>query len=254
MGRDFHRRHLAAFPLAVDDFTKRCLAGRAKRNLGYEVFFPPNVSIGDSVDQALIFYPGMLVDHLAYAAVLGRLSDQGILVLLVSAEPSRMVNQVATLKHLQRLRHEIGTLMGITVKEWILGGHALGGMTAAGLMQQHNFPSDISRLVQWAMPGEPCNFGKCERVRAVLRISATKDGIVKPFEISDAHIRSKFPPTCDLQIERIIGGNHVGFGHYGPQLFPGKDGERQGISLDQQQNKVVQWTARFIKTANKNSD
>ncbi|KAG7349653.1 alpha/beta fold family hydrolase [Nitzschia inconspicua] len=254
MGRDFQRRRLAAFSPAVDDFTQRCLAGRSKRNLGYEVFFPPNVSIGDTVDHVIVFYPGMLVDHLAYAAVLGKLSDQGILVLLVSAEPTRMANQVATLDHLKRLRHEITTLMGITAKEWIIGGHCLGGMAAAGLMQQRKFPTDISRLVQWAVPGEPCNLRKSNSVQAALRISASKDEIVKPLEINDAHIRSKFPPTCILQIERIVGGNHAGFGHYGPQNFPWKDGERQGINLEQQQTKVVQWTARFIKSLKSKDD
>lgn len=246
----FSTHRLAAFPLSVEDYNQRCREGRAKRNLGYEVFFPPGVSIGDSVPHAMVFYPGMLIDHMAYATILGKLSDCGILVLLVNAEPSRLSNEVATLDHLKRLRHEICTLMGITVDEWVLGGHSLGGMAAARLIQKRTCPTDITRLVQWAIPGEPCHLRK-SRVTSVLRISASQDGVVQPFEISNAHIRSKFPATCDVQLERIIGGNHAGFGHYGPQNFPTKDKERQGITLEEQQTKVVQWTARFINGGDK---
>ncbi|KAL3924747.1 MAG: hypothetical protein SGILL_000857 [Bacillariaceae sp.] len=254
MGHAFSKHRLEAFPSALDDYTNRCLAGRAKRNLGYEVFFPPTVSIGDSVENALVFYPGMLIDHLAYSTVLGNLSDQGILVLLVNAGPSRMCNEVASVEHLKRLQHEISTLMGITVKEWTIGGHSLGGMVAANLTQQRGFPSDITQLVQWAIPGEPCNLFKSKHVlKSVLRISASKDEIVKPFQLGDTHIRDKFPPNCDVQLEMIVGGNHAGFGHYGPQIFPGKDGER-GIVLEQQQVKVVQWTSQFIQSRDKKKD
>jgi hypothetical protein len=249
--RALQTHRMEASASAKEDYTRRCLGGRAKRNLGYEVFFPPDVSIGDSVDHALVFYPGMLVDHLSYSTILGQLSDKGTLVLLVDASPSRMSNEVATLKHLQRLRHEITTLMGISVNEWVIGGHSLGGMAAAGLMQQRGFPSDITRLVQWAMPGEPCNLAKCKHeVKSVLRISASRDEIVKPLELGDAHIRDKFPSGCDVQLEMIVGGNHAGFGHYGPQRIPGKDGERT-ISLELQQAKVIQWTWRFMQQGDK---
>ena len=66
-------KRLKAFPSAVNEFTDRVNTGRAKRNLGYEVFFPSNVSIGDSIDKAFIFYPEILVDHMAYSKVLGSL-------------------------------------------------------------------------------------------------------------------------------------------------------------------------------------
>ena len=247
MGHAFCTQRLSASLTAVDDFTKRCHEGRAKRNLGYDVFFPPSVSIGDNVDHALIFYPGMLIDHMAYATILGKLSDTGILVLSINAEPCRMANEVASVKHLKRLQHEISTLMGISVKEWILGGHSLGAMVATSLMNQQDLPAGISRVVQWAVPGEASDLSLCRRLKAILRITASRDGVVKPFEMGDAHVRNKFPGDCNVQLERIIGGNHTGFGDYGPQVFPIKDEERQGITLEQQQTKAVQWTARFIK-------
>mmetsp|Transcript_25157 Transcript_25157/g.41253 ORF Transcript_25157/g.41253 Transcript_25157/m.41253 type:complete len:275 (+) Transcript_25157:297-1121(+) len=243
----YHCSHrLEAFKSSVNDYTKRCHEGRAKRNLGYEVLFPPNVSIGDTVDKALIFYPGLLVDHMAYAKILGDLSDHGILVLLVNAEPSRLASEVATVDHLQRLRHEISTLMGITVKEWVVGGHSLGGMAAAALFSQRNFPSDVSRLVQWAIPGESSDLTKSSSLKSVLRISGSRDGVAKPLDLGGAHTRSKFPPKSEILFETIVGGNHAGFGHYGPQNFPVRDCDREGITLDQQQEKVVKVTAHYL--------
>jgi hypothetical protein len=54
-----------------------------------------------------------------------------------------------------------------------------------------------------------------------------------------------------LEIEMIIGGNHSGFPHYGPQLIP-MDWERWGISLGEQQAKVVNLTANFFLESNGN--
>jgi len=236
---------------------------RAKRNKGYEVFFPPNVSIGDSVDKALIFYPGLLVDHMAYATILGKLSDRGILVLLVNAEPSRCCSEIATVDHLKRLRHEITVLMNISVKEWVLGGHSLGGITASALFTKTSssssspFPTDITRLVQWAIPGEAVNFRRKNNnstinLKSVLRIYGTCDGVVVPLDKGVIHAQTnKFPEDCNFEIEMIVGGNHSGFAHYGPQLFPMADWERKGITLDEQQAKVIKWTADFILENNK---
>ena len=268
-GYAFHTKRLPAFPSAVEDYTKRIKRMRAKRNKGYEVFFPPNVTIGDSVDKALIFYPGLLVDHMAYATILGKLSDcdqQGssILVLLVNAEPSRCSSEIApTVDHLNRLKHEITTLMNISVKEWILGGHSLGGMTASALFTKTGFPKDITRLVQWAIPGEAVNLRRKNKninndndgiisLKSVLRIYCTCDGVVVPLDKGVIHAQTnKFPEDCNFEIEMIVGGNHSGFAHYGPQLFPMPDWERKGITLDEQQAKVVKWTADFILENNK---
>ena len=56
----------------------------------YVVLFPPKVSIGDTVARAMLFYPGFLVDPVAYVPLLGGLSDRGILVVVVNTEPLRM--------------------------------------------------------------------------------------------------------------------------------------------------------------------
>lgn len=45
----------------------------------------------------------------------------------------------------------------------------------------------------------------------------------------------------------IAGGNHAGFGFYGPQKFPRADGERT-ISLAEQQLQVARTTADWLRT------
>ena len=263
----FSTQRLPAFPSAVEDYTKRCKKSRAKRNKGYEVFFPPGVGIGDSVEKALIFYPGVLVDHMAYATILGKISDKGILVLLASAEPSRYCIEIATADHIQRLRHEITVLMNISVGEWIVGGHSLGAIAAAAFFEKNassRFPNDIKRVVQWAAPntgvlkrhndGRPtADATRAIRLESILGVYGTRDVICpKPGNHSAMTKRSPDKEgSFHSEIEIIVGGNHSGFAHYGPQFFPQADLERKGITLDQQQAKVVKWTADFILKSNK---
>ena len=45
----------------------------------------------------------------------------------------------------------------------------------------------------------------------------------------------------------IAGGNHAGFGFYGPQKVPRADGERT-ISLAEQQLQVARVTADWLRT------
>uniref|UniRef100_A0A7S4AXF6 Arf-GAP domain-containing protein n=1 Tax=Pseudo-nitzschia australis TaxID=44445 RepID=A0A7S4AXF6_9STRA len=252
----FSTQRLPPFPSAVEDYTKRCKKSRAKRNKGYEVFFPPGVGIGDSVEKALIFYPGVLVDHMAYATILGKVSDKGILVLLASAEPSRSSIEIATADHIQRLRQEITVLMNISVGEWIVGGHSLGALAAAAFFEKNassRFPNDIKRLVQWAGPDTGVLQRHNNGLESILQIYGTRDEICpKPGNHYAVTIRSPVKEdNFHSEIEIIVGGNHSGFAHYGPQFFPQADLERRGITLDQQQAKVVKWTADFILKSNK---
>lgn len=259
----FRTQRLPAHNAAVEDYTERCKSMRAKRNKGYEVFLPPNVSIGDCVDKAFVFYPDMLVDHMAYAMILGQLSDSGILILLVNAEPSRCCIEISTVDHLKRLVYEITTLMNISVKEWVLGGHSLGGLAAASVFTKYphsEFPNKVTRLVQWAIPEEASKLKRTTedrsltiRLKSALRINATQDGMVASFysRIQDAPKNNNSPEDgFNFESGMIVGEKHSGFAHYAPQLFP-MDFGRSGISLNEQQAKVVKLTADFILESNK---
>jgi hypothetical protein len=184
---------------------------------------------------------------MAYAMILGKLSDMGILVLLVNAEPNRVCSEIASIGHIKRLRFEISTLMDITVKEWILGGHSLGGKISSSLFMKDDGVDDIhiTRLVQWATP-DSLNLRRNGKVlKSVLRVNGSCDGIIVPSDKGIIYSKSKLPKDCTLKVITIQSGNHSGFAHYGPQFFPSADWQR-GISLDEQQTQIVQITADYI--------
>jgi pimeloyl-ACP methyl ester carboxylesterase len=242
----WRNKRLNAFPSAVNRFTERVHKGRAKRNPGYDIFFPPNVSIGDSVDKALLFYPGILVDHTSYAKIVGELSDAGVLVILINAEPLRVASQYvgADAKHAKKIQREIETLLGLRVGEWTIGGHSLGSASASFLALE--LPK-ISRLVLWG--SRWCTNLK-ESDLSVLVINASNDEVVNQMVRGNEGFLSKLPPVDGSGKGKtkqyiIEGGNHAGFAHYGPQLWPVKDGERT-ITLEEQQNKIVKWTVDFL--------
>ena len=110
---------------------------------------------------------------------------------------------------------------------------------------------DVHRLVLWA-----CPFGcatewlekkssnddpKLATSQQVLILHGDHDQIVKD---------DRYALWCStpdkISLVQIKGGNHAGFGHYGPQNFPYADGERQ-ISLDEQQAFVVTHTVKFLQ-------
>lgn len=242
----FQNKRLTAFKSAVNEFTERVHKGRAKRNLGYDIFFPPNVSIGDSVGKALIFYPGLLVDHMSYAIILGQLSDAGFLVILNNVEPLRVASKHtgSDFKNVKKIQGEIETLLGISVGEWVLGGHSLGGYAASYLALE--FPG-ISKLVLW---GSWFGTHLKESNLSVLLINASNDGVIKKIAPDNDTFLSNLRPTDGSdkgQTKECIieGGNHAGFGHYGPQDWPVKDGDRT-VTLDYQQKKIVEFTAAFL--------
>jgi pimeloyl-ACP methyl ester carboxylesterase len=67
--------------------------------------------------RALLFLPGALVPHAAYAEVAARLSDAGLVVVVVSAEPTRLVHQ-----HLGADVQSIRRIM-TRVQSWLLLNH-----------------------------------------------------------------------------------------------------------------------------------
>ena len=54
---------------------------------------------------------------------------------------------------------------------------------------------------------------------------------------------SKCPP--DTLVTVIEGGNHAGFGHYGPQKFPKSDGKRS-IALEEQHSRTIALLRDFV--------
>ena len=205
-----------AFPEAV------AVAQAAERTGGWFVFVPEQEPIA-----GLVFYPGGLVDAQAYAPLMRRLADGGVLTVLVPMPLELAVFGIG------RAREVIGAFP--EVGPWVVAGHSLGGAMAsefvggnpdlvAGLALLASYPAESSDL-----SGLP--------IRAVSTYG-TENGITQPegFEASLARL----PPGTELVV--IDGGNHAGFAHYGPQAG---DGEAR-IDREEQQRQTAETLLAFV--------
>lgn len=136
------RHRQRAFPEAKRMLQERVQRGLAVRTRNYDLYIPPpgkqkkeNSSTSESSNKALIFLPGALVDHTAYAAIAIQLAERhGILVAVVSLEPTRLAKSISgvTTSKLVKLSKEIERrVSGMAVTssgetyEWSLSGHSL---------------------------------------------------------------------------------------------------------------------------------
>eukprot|EP00554_Chaetoceros_debilis_P010938 CAMPEP_0194108532 /NCGR_PEP_ID=MMETSP0150-20130528/8202_1 /TAXON_ID=122233 /ORGANISM="Chaetoceros debilis, Strain MM31A-1" /LENGTH=463 /DNA_ID=CAMNT_0038797251 /DNA_START=283 /DNA_END=1674 /DNA_ORIENTATION=+ len=264
-----------AFNSAAKSFHDRVQIGRAKRNPLYDLYFPPNTSVGvgSHVDKAAIFYPDILVDKTAYATVMGKLSDAGILVIVVNADPLRMPPRTiigkADVSAVVKIGFEITNMLGIQVNEWITMGHGDGAATALAVTQAaalEKSSSRSSRCVLWA----PTLFRNISKVSkstssemSIMTICASNDPICEGLHHLAHKLHVSVPPSqiidedrghrnqnhneknLQTHIHNIIGGNHSGFAHYGLAVFPRKDGQRT-ITLDDQQKECLEKSLDFI--------
>jgi Alpha/beta hydrolase family len=147
----------------------------------------------------LIFIPGSRIDPRAYAALLRPLAAAGYFVAVLKAPfgvASTVPNQPQEVLDVHP-----------NIKYWAVGGHSLGGATAAAFADSHQ---PVMALVLYAAyPTERI-------VRTdlkVLSISGSSDGLATPARIEAA--KPDLPlSTLYLVIE---GGVHSTFGDYGEQ-------------------------------------
>ena len=165
---------------------------------GAAVFMPEDVCGG------LIFYPGGLVDHRAYAPLMEALRERGILCLLAEMPLDLAVLDVDAADGLAALYPEVET--------WIIGGHSLGGAMAASYAAKHAEAFD-ALLLLGAYSAEDLSATDLR----VLSIYGTEDGVLnrEAYQNSLAYYPAGFT-------ERILdGGCHAYFGDYGAQKGDG---------------------------------
>jgi hypothetical protein len=175
----------------------------------------------------LILYPGGRVDPQAYAPHAQAIAANGFSVIVVP-----MPLNFAFLG-VNRATQVIEAFPGI--KHWAVGGHSLGGAMAAEFVKDH--PQEIDGLALWASyPAENTDLSALE-IQA-MSIYATNDGLATAEEVLSA--RPRLP--AGTRFVEIPGGNHAGFGWYGPQ---GGDGELEITKLTQQ-SQIVESMVFFL--------
>lgn len=194
------------------------------QKIGSWLVFTPT---GIKPDTGLILYPGGRVDPRAYAPHARAIAEAGFMVVVVP-----MPLNFAFLG-IDRATEVIDTFQKIDT--WVIGGHSLGGAMAVEFAVAN--PSRVDGLVLWASyPAETTDLSDSDL--AVLSIYASNDGLATPQDIESSRARL---PQDTVWVE-INGGNHAGFGWYGPQ---NGDGALE-INKTEQQAQVVSATVEFL--------
>ncbi|SDH50284.1 Alpha/beta hydrolase family protein [Microbacterium pygmaeum] len=152
-------------------------------------------------DTGLVFIPGAKVDPLAYAATLAGVVDDGVTVVITKPTLNLAFFDLRPLSAFTDL------VPGIDA--WSVGGHSLGGVKACQLAE------DADGLVLF---GSYCANDLSGTELPALSISGSQDGLSTPQKIDDA----KHLLPADAEFVVIEGGNHAGFGAYGPQAGDGE--------------------------------
>lgn len=194
-----------AFPEAA------ALADQARSEQGWYIFEPEGAPTA-----GFIFYPGGLVDPAAYAPLMQRLSDGGILAIIVPMPLDLAVFGVGNADDVVARNPHIDT--------WIIGGHSLGGAMACEYIKDGT--SEIDGLALLASyPADSTDLS--DLPIAAISIYGSEDGVAG--DVFDQSLQ-RLPDGTSLK--EIQGGNHAQFGNYGPQEGDGA----ASVSRDEQQD------------------
>ncbi len=148
-----------------------------------------------------IFYPGGRVPAEAYAPVARQIAEQGYLVVIVYPPLNLAILKsdmaLPVMEHFSAIEH------------WVVGGHSLGGSTAAIFAGNH---LDVVDGIVF-MASYPTRNTLLDSDLAITSIYGTNDGLARVEDIDES--REKLP--ADTRFVAIEGGNHAQFGYYGTQ-------------------------------------
>ena len=175
---------------------------------------------------ALVFYPGGLVDELAYAPLLRRLAEAGV--------PSVLVAKPANLSVLAPRKGDRALDAFPDLGPWIAAGHSLGGaMAATWADQRRDELAGLVLLAAYPAAGRDLS----DAPFPVLSITASEDEVLDADKFEDR--RALLPAnTTFVDIE---GGNHAGFGSYGEQRGDGEAAITAEAQWDAVVDTVVAW-------------
>ena len=168
-----------------------------------------------------VFYPGGKVQYNAYEPLLAKIAEKGIACFLVKMPFNLAVFNINGAEEVLNQFPEI--------ENWFIGGHSLGGSMAASFLGKNQF--DIKGLILLASYST-VDFSEVDI--KLLSIFGSEDGVLNLEKYTEN--KSHFSKNAKEVV--IEGGNHAGFGFYGPQK---KDGKASISSINQ-----IEQTARLI--------
>jgi len=181
----------------------------------------------EDVQTGLIFYPGGLVEPTAYAPILHKIAEEGILVIIVPMPLNLAIFNTSAANSVINSYPEIST--------WILTGHSLGG-AAAAIFAENN-PTKIDSIAFWdSYP--PNSADLSDNSISVISIYGTTNNFPNTENFDD---QKSLLPEGSLFVP-IEGANHAQFGDYGPQ----KGDVVATMSLAEQHERVAEIMLDFI--------
>lgn len=203
---------------------------------GYWRFQPQHPS-----RAGLLFFPGALVDPVAYAPILHAVAGRGYSVVLIQV-PRRGAfggaeDPEVTTRYVRALR-ETASAGGATM--WVAGGHSLGGVITARVARAA--PPEIVGILLIGT-SHPRDFSLAHLRLPVTQIYGTRDTVADVEKVVAA--RRNLPGS--VETVQIDGGNHSQFGSYGfqPGDWPAT------ISRDEQQRRTVEAIVGALERAAK---
>lgn len=154
---------------------------------------------GAGTEDAVVFYPGAKVEATAYAPLLYQLAEQGVDCFLV-----KMPANLAFFG-----KNRASDLMeAYAYENWYLAGHSLGGAMAAIYASEHEEALDgLIFLAAYSTKD------LTDAEFPVLSLYGSEDGVLHMEKVEEGR---KLMPSDYTEI-CVEGGNHAGFGAYGPQ-------------------------------------
>lgn len=179
-----------------------------------------NLTFDGDTGHGIVLYPGGKVDARAYAPLAQMLHDASGDTVVIARMPLRLA-----ILDTDRAMDILAAHPGIDA--WTIVGHSLGGTAASMVVAKHPDAFDGIVLLGSYASGDLRDFAG-----DILLLTGTEDGVLNREKAAEAEALLA-PQAVHAAIE---GGNHAGFGTYGPQ-----DGDGMArISAAEQQAIVVQ--------------
>ena len=155
----------------------------------------------------LIFFPGALVDPVAYAPLVHAIADAGYSAILIQVPRRGAFGGADGPEVFARAR---AAAAAAPVQRWVVAGHSRGGVIACHVVRD-GFPGLAGAVLLGT--SHPRDFSLAAATIPITRVYGTRDTIADVEKLE--RTRENLPPSA--RIVRIDGGNHSQFGYYGFQ-------------------------------------
>eukprot|EP00581_Thalassiosira_minuscula_P007792 CAMPEP_0183703866 /NCGR_PEP_ID=MMETSP0737-20130205/1434_1 /TAXON_ID=385413 /ORGANISM="Thalassiosira miniscula, Strain CCMP1093" /LENGTH=352 /DNA_ID=CAMNT_0025930667 /DNA_START=20 /DNA_END=1078 /DNA_ORIENTATION=+ len=257
------RNRQSAFPEALKIVAERLQDGRMIRQPKFDLYLPPpKTKLGQDskipkIPNGMVFMPGALVEHNAYASLASRLADEGIPVIVVNLEPRRLAirhlgGNASNIKYMIKSASDLMSQSNkishhCNVQCWSVAGHSMGAYCLTDLIECL-VPIGITKMILMGSHFMRRDLSYLNPRLKVLVLHASNDGFYFRNQTKDIFFSRLPKDTTNVYL--IEGGNHAGFApHYGPQNL---DKERT-ISAEEQQTACIQAICGFLSIKEKAS-